>query len=59
LEKSQVTSGLRNGLIFLGILAILASGCAAGSKGTTVKCPKCGVIFTIQEGMDQYQMQAH
>jgi hypothetical protein len=59
LEKRQEASGLRNWLIFLGILAILGSGCAGGSKETTVKCPKCGAIFTIQEGVDQYQMQAH
>ena len=50
---------MKNWLIFLGVLTILGSGCAAKSKETTVKCPKCGAIFTIQEGLDQYQMQAH
>jgi len=62
LEKGQKASGLKNCLIFLGILGILAIlgfGCAGGSKETTVKCPKCGAIFTLQEGADQYQKQAH
>ena len=59
LEKVVEASELRNWLIFLAVLAILGSGCAGESKETTVKCPKCGAIFTIQEGVDQYQMQAH
>lgn len=50
---------MRNWLFLLGVLAIFGSGCAVESKETAVKCPKCGVIFTIQEGMDQYQMEAH
>jgi hypothetical protein len=59
LEKVVEAWRLRNCLIFLAVLAILGSGCAGESKETTVKCPKCGAIFTIQEGVDQYQMQAH
>jgi hypothetical protein len=59
LEKGQEASGLRNWFFFLGVVAILGSGCVSESKETTVKCPKCGAIFTIQEGLGQYQMQAH
>ena len=51
--------GVEKLVFFLGVVAILGSGCVGESKETTVKCPKCGAIFTIQEGLGQYQMQAH
>ncbi len=38
-------------------LVILASlfGCAGITKDTKIKCPKCGAIFTIDEGLDEIQ----
>ena len=35
-------------------LALMALGCAGVqkvSKDTTIKCPKCGVEFPVEEGM--------
>ena len=36
----------------LAILAVFSFGCAGVSKQAKVKCPKCGAVFTIQEGLD-------
>lgn len=39
----------------LAILAGFSFGCAGMvSKDTKIKCPKCGAVFTIQEGLDSY-----
>ncbi len=39
-------------LMALAILAVFSFGCAGVSKQAKVKCPKCGAIFTVQEGID-------
>ncbi len=39
----------------LAILAVLSIGCAGVSKESKVKCPKCGAVFTVQEGVDEMQ----
>jgi Zn finger protein HypA/HybF involved in hydrogenase expression len=44
-------------VVTLVLLAMLALGCAAGkpqtvTEETKVKCPKCGVEFTVQEGRE-------
>ncbi len=36
----------------LAILAVFSFGCAGVSKEAKVKCPKCGAVFNIQEGLD-------
>jgi hypothetical protein len=36
----------------LAILTICFFGCAGVSKDTEVKCPKCGAIFTVDEGVE-------
>ncbi len=36
----------------LAILAVFSFGCASVSKEAKVKCPKCGAVFTVQEGID-------
>jgi len=36
----------------LAILAVSFSGCAGIQKDAKVKCPKCGAIFTIDEGLE-------
>jgi len=38
-------------LLTLVILAIFSYGCAEIDKNTKVKCPKCGAVFTIDEGL--------
>ncbi len=36
----------------LAILTICFFGCAGVSKDAQVKCPKCGAIFTVDEGLE-------
>jgi len=42
----------------LAILAVFSFGCAGVSKQAKVKCPKCGAVFTIQEGLDAVDRDA-
>ena len=37
----------------LAILAVFSFGCAGVSKQAKIKCPKCGAVFTVQEGLDK------
>ena len=43
--------------MILTILAFFSFGCATISKEDKVKCPKCGAVFTIQEGIDTLKKQ--
>jgi hypothetical protein len=45
-------------IMSLASLVVFAAGCADLTKDAKVKCPKCGAIFSFQEGLDQYQ-QSH
>ena len=36
----------------LAILAVFSFGCAGVSKESKIKCPKCGAVFSVQEGLD-------
>jgi len=39
-------------VLALAFLATFSLGCAGyASKETKVKCPKCGAVFTIDEGL--------
>ena len=39
-------------VLVLAVLAAFTIGCAGYvSKETKVKCPKCGAVFTIDEGL--------
>jgi len=39
-------------ILALAVLAAFSFGCAGYvSKDTKVKCPKCGAVFTIDEGL--------
>ncbi|HSB06421.1 MAG TPA: hypothetical protein VLK23_14650 [Thermodesulfobacteriota bacterium] len=40
-----------NIILALVILAFFSLGCAGVSKDTKVKCPKCGAIFSVSEGL--------
>ena len=44
--------------IFLALmlLAIFSFGCAGVSKDTKVRCPKCGAVFSVEEGLKEQQM---
>ena len=34
------------------LLSVFSFGCTTVSKDAKVKCPKCGAVFTINEGLD-------
>jgi hypothetical protein len=41
------------GIVFvLLLLSVFSFGCATVSKDAKIKCPKCGAVFTINEGLD-------
>ena len=41
----------------LAILAAVFFGCAEISKDAKIKCPKCGAVFTVEEGVKEYEMK--
>jgi hypothetical protein len=46
-------------LLALTILALFSFGCAGIAKDAKVKCPKCGAIFTIDEGLTEIQRRGY
>ncbi len=52
-EKIVMGKWLR---IFLAlvVLGVFSFGCAGVARDTKVKCPKCGAIFTVDEGVTMY-----
>ena len=38
----------------LVVMAVFSFGCGV-DKDAKVKCPKCGAVFTVQEGVDAYR----
>jgi len=39
--------------LVLVALSVFALGCSTIDKQTKVKCPKCGAVFTIDEGLTE------
>jgi hypothetical protein len=39
----------------LAILSVFSFGCTGIDKQTKIKCPKCGAVFTVDEGLAEYQ----
>lgn len=39
-------------LLALAFLGAFSIGCAGTDKEKKVKCPKCGAIFTVDEGLE-------
>ena len=39
----------------LALLAAFSFGCTGVSRDTKIRCPKCGAVFTINEGLDAMQ----
>ena len=37
----------------LAILTVFSLGCAQVAKDTKIKCPKCGAVFTVDEGLEE------
>jgi hypothetical protein len=43
---------LMSSVLAIAVLAAFTLGCAGyAAKETKVKCPKCGAVFTIDEGL--------
>jgi len=43
-------------ILAIAVLAVFSFGCAdMVSKETKVKCPKCGAVFTVDEGIKAIQ----
>jgi hypothetical protein len=47
--------------IFLALvmLAVFAYGCAGVQKDAKIKCPKCGAVFTVDEGLAEIQKKGY
>ncbi len=43
----------------LAILTIFSLGCAGVAKDTKIKCPKCGAVFTVDEGLAEFQKKGY
>jgi hypothetical protein len=43
----------------LALLAVLSIGCAGVKGDTKIKCPKCGAIFTVDEGVAEIQKKGY
>ncbi len=43
----------------LAILAVFSFGCAGVARDTKIKCPKCGAVFTTDEGLKEIQMKGY
>jgi hypothetical protein len=43
----------------LAILAVFSFGCTGISKDAKVKCPKCGAVFTVDEGVAEAQKKGY
>jgi hypothetical protein len=43
----------------LAILAVFSIGCTGISKDAKVKCPKCGAVFTVDEGVAEVQKKGY
>ncbi len=54
-RRWRVMSKWASIFLALAILMFFSYGCAGLSKDAKVKCPKCGVIFTVDEGLSEIQ----
>jgi hypothetical protein len=42
-------------LMVLAVLSVFSFGCATVQKDAKIKCPKCGAVFTVDEGLAEFQ----
>jgi hypothetical protein len=43
----------------LAMLAVFSFGCANIQKDAKIKCPKCGAVFTVDEGLVEIQKKGY
>ncbi len=48
-----------NIFMVLAILAVFSFGCAGVQKDAKIKCPKCGAVFTVDEGIREFEMKGY
>jgi hypothetical protein len=41
-------------MLALAMLAVFSIGCGI-QKDAKIKCPKCGAVFTVEEGLSEIQ----
>ena len=46
-------------LLALLILSLFSFGCAGIAKEGKIKCPKCGAVFTVDEGIAEIQKRGY
>ncbi len=46
-------------IMLLVILAVFSFGCAGVAKDAKIKCPKCGAVFTVDEGIHEFEMKGY
>jgi hypothetical protein len=46
-------------LLALAIVAVFSFGCAGVQKDAKIKCPKCGAVFTVDEGLAEIQKKGY
>jgi len=46
-------------IMILAILVLFSFGCAGISKEAKVKCPKCGAVFSVDEGLREHEMKGY
>jgi hypothetical protein len=48
-----------NIFMVLAILGLFAVGCANIAKDAKIKCPKCGAVFTVDEGLREFETKGY
>ena len=43
----------------LALLAVFSFGCSGIQKDAKIKCPKCGAVFTVDEGLTEMQKKGY
>jgi len=43
----------------LAILTVFSLGCAGVQKDAKIKCPKCGAVFSVDEGLAEVQKKGY
>ena len=46
-------------ILALAMLAVFSFGCAGIQKDAKIKCPKCGAVFTVDEGVAEIQKKGY
>jgi hypothetical protein len=46
-------------LLALMMLAVFSFGCGTIQKDAKIKCPKCGAVFTVDEGLAEIQKKGY